>query len=188
MTSPSSLEAGKERMDGKDRFWDVLFTGSNLVGDVTALYGGYQAAGKLNLVNKINSIGADYFDIGIVRRSYVFEGTEYAYRYNPYKSTALGYLEDIKGLPPNKYNYLNDVPKEIYDNTNIQFDFLLDIENSKIKPKYFSDPAQYETRVFSYVEHRYIENIVTEPKAWTSNFRVRWKTFTNGLFTSFQKK
>ena len=127
-------------MEGKDRFWDVIFTGSNLAGDTTALYGGYQAAGKMNIVNKINSTAADNFGIGIIKRTYTFEGTEYTYRYNPYKETALGYLEDLEGLTPREYNLLKDIPDEIYSNTSIQSDFLRDIANSKVEPSYFSNP------------------------------------------------
>jgi hypothetical protein len=36
---PEFTSAVTERFQGKDRTWDVLFTGANLSGDVTALYG-----------------------------------------------------------------------------------------------------------------------------------------------------
>ena len=36
---PEFVGAINERQNGQDRFWDVLFTGSNLSGDLIALYG-----------------------------------------------------------------------------------------------------------------------------------------------------
>lgn len=46
---PEFAGAVTERYQGKDRTWDVLFTGANLLGDVSALYGlGKTGAGVEN--------------------------------------------------------------------------------------------------------------------------------------------
>jgi hypothetical protein len=57
---PEFRDAARERAEGKDRFWDVLFTGTSIMGDITALYGGYQLAGKTGIVNKIEGYNTIY--------------------------------------------------------------------------------------------------------------------------------
>jgi hypothetical protein len=49
---PEFYKAGKERMQGKDRFWDVLFTSTNLMGDLGAIYGVAKPLGLVGLINK----------------------------------------------------------------------------------------------------------------------------------------
>jgi|GEM_PF-3223801 len=48
---PEFYNAGKERMEGKDRFWDVLFTSTNLMGDVTGTYSTVKPIGLLDSPN-----------------------------------------------------------------------------------------------------------------------------------------
>ncbi|HEY2981129.1 MAG TPA: Ig-like domain repeat protein, partial [Anaerolineales bacterium] len=48
---PEFYNAGKERMEGKDRFWDVLLTGTNLAGDVSATYAIAKPVGLLDRAN-----------------------------------------------------------------------------------------------------------------------------------------
>jgi len=181
---PEFYQAGKERMEGKDRFWDVLFTATNFAGDVTALYGGYQVAGRMNIINKINSTAADHFGIGVIKRTYAYEGVEYIYRYNPYKKAALGNLEDLGRLQPAEYNLLKDIPDEIYSNTSIQSDFLRDIANSKVEPTYFSNPNLNKKRVFSHVEHRFLTKLRGMfPEWWKNVLGKQWKLIFNGLLS-----
>ncbi len=48
---PEFYNAGKERAEGKDRFWDVLLTGTNLAGDVSATYAMAKPFGLVDAVN-----------------------------------------------------------------------------------------------------------------------------------------
>jgi hypothetical protein len=48
---PEFINAGKERKEGKDRFWDVLFTSTNLMGDVAGTYGMTKPVGLVGNAN-----------------------------------------------------------------------------------------------------------------------------------------
>jgi hypothetical protein len=136
----------------------------------------------MNLVNKINSSAAEQFGIGIIKRPYSFEGTEYVYRYNPYKGAALGRLKALEGVSRSDYNLLNDVPDEIYRNTKIQFDFLRDIANSKIEPTYVSNPEFNKKSVFYDTEHRFLTKLRgLSPDWWKNSYGKKWIASFNGL-------
>jgi len=178
---PEFVRAIKERMEGKDRGWDIVFTGANLSGD---LIGTYALAKPTGIVDKVNSAGADNLGIGIVERVYRYGDVEYVYRFNPYKKTALGYLEDLKRVSTSEFNLLN-APDEVYQYSSIQRDFNRDIARARIVPEYFSDPRLDKTRAFSMIEHKFFAKLqVMFPDWWNTSLGTRWKAIINGVLPS----